>query len=65
MIADTCDAELVSLSEANVGAIYLGFVRTPFSLYDSTEIVGKLNSTGIYLTENGRARAVQQLDLRI
>lgn len=65
LIADSSNVKLVSLSEANVGAIYLGFVRTPFSLYDGTEIVGKLNATGIYLTEDGRAKVIHQLDLRI
>ncbi|MGB9790279.1 MAG: hypothetical protein ACPLTP_06595 [Thermotoga caldifontis] len=65
LMADTSDVKLVSLSEANVGAVYLGFVRTPFSLYDGTELVGKINSTGIYLTEDGRTRTVHQLDLKI
>lgn len=65
LIADTSNTKLVSLSEANVGAIYLGFVKTPFSLYDGVEIAGKLNSTGIYLTNDGHAKTIHQVDLKI
>ncbi|WP_448524051.1 hypothetical protein [Pseudothermotoga sp.] len=57
--------ELVPLLEANVGAIYLGSVRTFFSLYDDEGLLGKLNSSGIYLTEDGRARTIHQLDLKV
>ncbi|WP_041077246.1 hypothetical protein [Thermotoga caldifontis] len=65
LIADASNVRLVPLLEANVGAIFLGFVRTPFSFYDGAEIVGKINSTGIYLTEDGRIGTVHQLDLKI
>jgi hypothetical protein len=57
--------ELVPLLDANVGAIYLGSVRTLFSLYDDGGILGKLDSSGIYLTEDGRVRTIHQLDLKV
>uniref|UniRef100_A0A832MP53 Uncharacterized protein n=1 Tax=Pseudothermotoga hypogea TaxID=57487 RepID=A0A832MP53_9THEM len=57
--------ELVSLLEANVGAIYLGSVRTFFSLYDDEGLLGKLSSSGVYLTEDGRVRTIHQLDLKV
>ncbi|MEN3008732.1 hypothetical protein [Pseudothermotoga sp.] len=57
--------KLLSLSEVNVGAIYLGFVRTQFNFYDGGTLLGRLNSTGIYLTEDGQVRTVHQLDLKI
>lgn len=62
---DGNDLKLVTLLEANVGAIYLGFVKTQFSFYDVGNLLGKLNSSGVYLTEDGKARTIHQLDLRI
>lgn len=60
----TDDMKLVSLLEANVGAIYLGFVKTTFNYYDGVEQIGRLNSSGIYLTEDGQVRTIHQLDLK-
>ncbi|WP_448535889.1 hypothetical protein [Pseudothermotoga sp.] len=57
--------ELVPLLNANVGAIYLGSVRTFFNFYDDEGLLGKLNSSGIYLTEDGRVRTIHQLDLKV
>lgn len=59
------ELKLIPLLEANVGAIYLGFVKTQFSFYDAGNLLGKLNSSGIYFTEDGKVRTVHQLDLRI
>lgn len=55
---------LVGLGEKGVGAIYLGNVSSPFSLKDqSNNLLGQIQSTGVYLMENGAAGVVQQLDL--
>ncbi|HBT38935.1 MAG: Uncharacterized protein XD58_1931 [Thermotoga sp. 50_1627] len=59
------DLELVPLLEANVGAIYLGSVRTIFGLHDHGELLGKLNSSGIYLTEDGGVKTIHQIDLKV
>lgn len=63
----TPDAEgggaLETLSERGVGALLLSRVATPFELRSPTGELGALRSTGAYLTEDGRAGLMQQLDL--
>lgn len=57
--------QLLSLKEADVGAIFLGSVRTGFDLMENDGITprAKLQSTGIYLHEStGEAGTVQQVD---
>ncbi|MGJ8455197.1 hypothetical protein ACSFC1_07835 [Pseudothermotoga sp. U03pept] len=58
------DERLFSLKEMNVGAIYLGFVPTKFSLYDGEELQGRLASSSLYLTEDGKPGAIHQIDLK-
>ena len=57
--------KLLSLSEAGVGAIYLGYENTDFSLNrlqdNATNAI--IRKTGIFLYENGDSGTVQQLDL--
>jgi len=56
--------QLLSLSQAGVGAIALATVATPFSLKnDSNELLGKIRSSGIFLQEDGSAGTIQQIDL--
>lgn len=59
--------QLISLSEAGVGAIYLGNIQTPFKLTnsDSQRLSGELRQSGIYLMESGEAGTVQQIDLSV
>jgi len=52
---------LQTLAEAGVGALHLGRVGTPFALGDA----GALRSSGLYLTEAGEARPLQQIDLAV
>ncbi len=64
----TKDAEgqdsLMALGQAGIGAIYLGSVETPFLLKDAAnETLGQIRQTGLYLSEEGVAGSVQQLDL--
>lgn len=57
---------LVSLKDANVGAIYLGKADTQFSLNDEenkTDAV--IRSTGVYLKESGEVGTIQHVDLVI
>lgn len=55
---------LFALGQKGVGAIYLGNVETKFSLKDSqNELLGQVNSTGIYIKDNYEIGTVQQLDL--
>lgn len=58
-------AKLLSLTEANVGAIFLGSRETQFSLTNSSGDVGAMaRRTGIYLKESGEAGTVQHLDFK-
>lgn len=55
-----------TLREAGVGAIDLASVKTPFSLKGAdNEQLGAVKSTGIYLSENGSAGTIQQIDLAV
>lgn len=54
---------LLTLKDANVGAICLKNARTDFSLNDAlNNRRGQVRSTGIYLRENGQAGTIQQVD---
>ncbi|MCW8885362.1 MAG: hypothetical protein OQK12_08920 [Motiliproteus sp.] len=58
--------QLASLSDQNVGAIYLGSIESPFDLKDdSNNIQGQVRETGIYLSEEGEVGSVQQIDLAV
>lgn len=58
--------QLLTLQEANVGAIALAHVATPFDLKDkNNQLQGQIRSSGIYLQENGNVGSVQQIDLTV
>uniref|UniRef100_UPI00405656C3 hypothetical protein n=1 Tax=Agathobacter sp. TaxID=2021311 RepID=UPI00405656C3 len=58
------NSTLVDLKKAGVGAIYLGYENTDFSLMDAKNNVNAMiRKTGIFLYENGYSGTVQQLDL--
>lgn len=55
--------QLAALGDKNVGAIYLGHVSTPFQLKTADNAsLGEVASTGVYLTEDGKAGSVQQIN---
>ena len=55
---------LMSLKEADVGAIHLGSVETQFSQYNSGfGLGGMTRASGVFLKESGGVGVVQQLDL--
>lgn len=56
---------LQTLAEANVGAIALQHRSTPFSLKQGDEVLGMVRSSGVFLSEDGQARSIQQIDLVI
>lgn len=57
---------LTGLKQANVGAIALARVETPFDLKTSTnELQGQIRSSGVFLREDGLAGTVQQVDLTV
>mgnify|MGYP001285195367 CR=1 FL=1 len=58
------DLQLFALAQRNVGAIYLDRIDTPFTLTDQqNQQLGQIQSTGLYLQENGLPASIQQLDL--
>lgn len=58
---------LISLRKADVGAIYLGYADTEFSLkeLETNKTNGIIRGTGVYLKENGGVGTVQHVDLTI
>ncbi len=57
---------LRSLRDAQVGALYLGRVASPFSVRDAqNQTLAEVRSTGVYLREDGAAGALQQIDLAV
>ena len=57
---------LRGLKESGVGAIYIPAVETSFDLKDSNNTTkGQIKRTGIYLSENGSAGTVQQIDVAV
>ena len=62
----TSKDQLSTLTQANVGAISLARVATPFELKDSrNHQQGEIRATGIYLREDGAAGTIQQIDLTV
>lgn len=57
--------QLLTLAEAGVGAIYLGYENTDFSLNNMADNTtnAMIRKTGIFLYENGGSGTIQQLDL--
>lgn len=61
---DTGTDKLVSLKEANVGALYLGYANTEFALKNDENMHNaQLRKTGMYLSEDGVAKTMSQLDM--
>lgn len=56
--------ELFTLKEKGIGALYLKSISTAFNLEDEeNNSVAKLRESSIYLSENGRAGVLQEIDL--
>lgn len=56
--------KLISLKDAGVGAIYLDYASTEFSLKDEqNKTNGVIRGTGVYLKENGGVGTIQHVDL--
>lgn len=56
--------ELSGLLSLNIGAISLQHIETPFSLKaDNNQTLGQVVSSGVFLSEDGKAGTIQQIDL--
>lgn len=65
-LQDSSDGSLLTLKQADVGAIFLGRVASPFQLGDSPpQAGGELVSSGVFLKDSGGVGTVQQIDLYI
>lgn len=59
-------AGLKSLKDSNVGALYTGNVESPFQIKDDGQaLLGAVRNSGIFLTEDGKAGSLQQIDVVI
>ena len=57
---------LIDLKDAGVGAIYLGYENTEFSLKNNANQTNAvIQKTGLFLYENGLSGTVQQMDLAV
>lgn len=57
---------LRTLQEANVGALYLGQVASPFSVKgEGNATLGQVRASGVYLAETGETGVMQQIDLSV
>ena len=58
--------QLHTLQEEGIGALGLQHVDTPFALRDAeNRPLGQLRQSGVYLREDGRAGALQQVDVAV
>ena len=59
-------SSLIDLKEAGVGAIYLGYEDTKFSLNNAQNKTNAIiQKTGLFLYENGYTGTIQQMDLAV
>ena len=59
------DGQFTSLKDAGIGALATSAVATPFAEKEGTQLLGAVRSSSIYLTEDGKPGALQQVDLSI
>lgn len=58
--------QLAALGDKNIGAIFLGHVSSPFQLKDANNnSLGEVANSGIYLTEDGKAGVIQEINLSV
>ena len=55
--------ELLALGEVGIGAIYLGNISSEFQYKSENYDLGNLQSSGLYLREDGQAGLISQIDL--
>lgn len=60
------DGALHALADVGIGALGLAHVASPFALRGSdNRDLGLVKSTGLYLTESGKAGSLQEIDLTV
>lgn len=62
--AGSAEEQLISLKEAGVGAISLAHLGTMFELRgQSGDVLGQVKNSGIFLTEDGQVKSLQEVDM--
>ena len=57
---------MAALGDKNIGAIFLGHVSSPFQLKDEgNNTLGEVVNSGVYLTEEGKAGVIQEINLSV
>lgn len=65
-VQDESSGQLLTLKQADVGAIFLGKTASPFQLGDTPQTAGgEIAATGLFLKDSGGAGTVQQVDLYV
>ena len=58
--------QLISLQEQGIGAIHLGYQNTPFNVKSAdNELLAVVRASSFYITEEGDAGTIQQIDLTV
>ena len=58
--------KLTKMADANILGLYTGKVATPLELKTQNgEVGGRVNTTGIYVTEDGTVRPMEQIDVKV
>ncbi len=66
MADENGEMKLFALGQKGIGALYLGNVASAFDIRDTgNNSLGTVQSTGIYLKENGQAGTLQHIDLTV
>ena len=59
------DQHFTSLQDAGIGALGVASVASPFALKEGAALLGEVNRSGVYLTDEGKAGVLQQVDLSV
>jgi hypothetical protein len=66
MTNDDDTTQLAALGDKNIGAIFLGHVSSPFQLKAAdNQSLGEVANSSVYLTEDGRAGVIQEINLTV
>lgn len=66
MMNEDGSSQLIGLGDAQIGAIYLGHLTTPFALNDANnQSLGDVARSSIYLTEAGSVGFIQEINLTV
>jgi hypothetical protein len=57
--------KLLGLTEAGVGALFLGSVESPFHFKDGFDAFARIHKSSVYLKSNGQVLASHEIDLKL